>query len=225
MGGAVEREIGQRGRIVRRQRHGLAMRRQGLVVAPGLVIGHAQQRDGPPIPGTEHPGLAGRLDGVEALALADLAAGGLQQGLGVVGGGDQHPLHGGDGVVIAAHGAQGLGEADPGLGVGGIHIGLPRPERGPGQGIEARDLSPLLGRGLAARRGGWRRLGQAGGGFRGGRRRRGERGWSGGQGGEEGGCGEGRHATHERHGSGDLGRPCPPALKGSVKHKSAGADG
>ena len=107
-----------------------------------------------------------------------------------------------------------LGETHAGLGVAGIEIGLPAPEGGAGQGIEAGGQASLLGRGAV------RALGRGGRGDRRGLGRLGRRRDGAGEAEGQGGCGERRHATHERDGLRDDLDTIPDPLKGSVKHKA-----
>ena len=210
VGGVVQGQIGQRGRVLRRQSDGLAVGLQRFVRPTGLIIGDGHQSGGPPVGGGLGLGLAGGLDGVEALALADLGARLLEQGLFGVRLGQQHPLGGVQRLVIASHGAQRLGQADPGLGVHGIEIGFTGPEGGAGERVEPLGHGPLLGGGFARGRrlgGGRRRRGLGGRGFRLRRARQG----GARQAEDEGGCGEGRHATHERHGLRGRRHPRPGA--------------
>jgi hypothetical protein len=164
--GQVHGQVRQGNGFGRGQGHGLAMGRQGLVVALGLLVGHAQQRQGPPVARLQGGGLAARLDGVEALAARHVGPRGFHQGVIVVGRDDQDAGRRVGGFVIAAQGAQGLGQAHARLDVATVALGFGRPEGHAGQGIGAPHLGPLGRRGLA------RRLWRGGGGLRSRGRRR-----------------------------------------------------
>lgn len=188
-----------------------AVRGQRLVETAGLLVGDAQQRGDAPVARGQRLRLPRRLDGVEALAAADLAAGRFEQRLDIVRGDDQRALGRLQRVAVIAHLAQRLGELDPGVDVVRVEFGLVRPEGGAGQRVQPRDLGALLGAGLArGRRGGGRRL-VRGRGLVGALAERQGQGRAGAQGEGEGGCGEGRHATHGMTGSGECAKHPPPA--------------
>ena len=140
---------------------GLLVRGEGFAVAIRLLEGDGEQADGAPVARLYRLRALGRIDGVEALTLADSIAGAFEQGLEIGRLEHQHLVGRGGSLLEASERPQRLGQLEPGVGVARVDVDLAGPERGAGQGIEPLDFGPLLGAGLL-RRGRLRRLGALG---------------------------------------------------------------